>query len=224
MKFNSVILGLLFIGAIVLAGGEREELFFNNEMIPRVRAFIQRNGLPYDANFPTNKINHHEVEFFSNRPAAFARMMLEKKHAFEFIMETNRVEIRGYKCLDPSVIRILNRLDRPEVVKEWSARTNMLNETTALALARNYFILQGHQEKNFHSIEFSQVTCGSLKHDPTNFSALPFYQAAWYRKDVTKQDRESGNARLPQVMIFVSGISSNLSLYSKLFMPIGSDF
>jgi hypothetical protein len=113
--------------------------------------------------------------------------------------------------------------EKIEAIKTLNLR-NKLNEHTALELARTYFRLQGHKEENFWPVEFTQCYWIDQTERKPEERVLPFYRAEWFRKDIRKEDRESGVAALPHVNIELSGITSNLVLYEKLFIPIARDF
>jgi hypothetical protein len=83
--------------------------------------------------------------------------------------------------------------------------------------------LLGHKEENFHPAELHQSYWVGQNDVWGN---LPYYEVTWYRTDVTKEKRESGDSKelLKSVTIEVSGIDSHLISYSKGLLPIGSDF
>jgi hypothetical protein len=105
-------------------------------------------------------------------------------------------------------------------------KQNKLSEKKALALARKYFNLLGHDEKNFHPPEILQGYWVSMNLKYPS-GRLPAYTVTWYRKDVTKEqlDPKTGEVyRQPSVEIEVSGIDSSLIRYGRGYLPIGSDF
>jgi len=54
---------------------------------------------------------------------------------------------------------------------------------------------------------------------------LPYYEITWHRNDVdVTRLTENGNVGDKAIIIEVSGIDSSLISYSKLGMPLGSDF
>lgn len=216
----------LSLGAVLsLAGGERETNYLEGRMVPFAREFIQRNALPYDTNFGVDKIVRFRVEFLTNRPAAFimSNLRIEKRYAFSFTEENGVLGVSWFKDVSVETYYDLSAApkEKIEAVRALKLR-NKLNDQTGLVLARKYFRLQGHDEKNFHPVEFRQLSWAA-KGDP-DYVPLPFYEAVWYRKDVKQTERDEGIARLPHVRIEVSGITSNLVSYSKLHMPVGVDF
>ena len=138
--------------------------------------------------------------------------MLEKKHAFLFVgnHKTNGITIYSDKTSPwkPSLMDPKNE----GKMREMSARTNLLNDKTALELATKYFRLQGHDEKNFHPVKFEHEIWA--RDVPSRRILLPFYHAEWVRLDTPKEDYSH------MVTITVSGIESNLVHYSKGGLPI----
>jgi hypothetical protein len=216
----------LTLGSVLcLAGGERERNYLESRMIPFAREFIQRNALPYGTNFGMEKILRYRVEFLTNRPAPFimSNMRIEKRYAFSYTEDNGVLGVGWFKDVSVETYYDLSAApkEKIEAVRALNLR-NKLNERTALALAGKYFRLQGHDEKNFHPVEFRRLSW-AVKGDP-DYVPLPFYEAVWYRKDVKLRERDDGIARLPHVRIEVSGMTSNLVSYSKLHMPVGADF
>ncbi len=220
-----VLLACLLFPATLLVGGEREQVYLERRMIPLAREFLRRNCLPCDTNFGVEKVARPRVEFLTNRPAPFvtSSMRIGKQYTFKFFDDDGVMEVWSF--LDATVETYYDlseaSKEKVEAVRALNSR-NKLNDELGLALALKFFRLQGHKEENFHPIKFRQMSWAN-KGQP-DYVPLPFYEAQWYRKDVTKADREQGVACLPSVSIYVSGITSNLVWYSKVFMPVGADF
>lgn len=198
--------------AFPLSAGEREDNYMKHMCLPLVREFIERNHISYDPHFPTNQISHHQVEYHRESGIYLSRLMLEKKHAFLFVgnQKTNGITIYSDKtsAWKPSLMDPKNE----EKMRVVSSRTNHLNDQTALALARHYFRLQGHDEKNFHPVKFEQEIWA--RDVASRRIVLPFYHAEWVRMDTPKEDYSR------MVTITVSGTESNLVHYSKGGLPI----
>jgi hypothetical protein len=133
-----------------------------------------------------------------------------------------KTEIRGFRQI---LIKTYYELDdapkeKIEAVKALNLK-NKLNDKTALELAKKFFTLLGHKEEDFLAPECRQSYWVG-KNDV--WGNLPYYEVIWYRKDVKMADVRSGIAAIPQVTMEISGVDSSLVSYSKLFMPIGSDF
>ncbi|MBF8297250.1 MAG: hypothetical protein HW389_3795 [Bacteroidetes bacterium] len=207
-----------------LALGQNNEVAYLQErMLPAVRDFIRRNQLAYDPDFPTNRIRHYRVEFAPEIDAVFSRMMLEKKYAFLLSEKAKVCEIWSFQDTETRPFRDYSNVT-PEEREVILSRTNVLNKQSVLALAAKHFKLQGHREENFHPPEFWQHVLGEKNPDPATHLPLPLYEATWYRKDVKLEERNSlGFAGMPNVLIIVSGLNSNLVYYSKVAMPVGRD-
>jgi hypothetical protein len=219
------VLSFTLVQVLQLLAGEREQAYLEGKMIPLARQFLHRNGLPYGTNFGREKVVRFKVDFLTNRPLPFvmSSMGVENKYAFYFTDDNGLMEIRSFK--DSSVETHYDLTSAPKekraAVRALNLR-NKLNDKTALELATKYFFMQGHKQENFHPVEFRQKTW--ILEGAPGFHPLPFYEAAWFRKDVQQADRDAGLVRQPQVQIEVSGMTTNLISYSKLFMPVGSDF
>jgi hypothetical protein len=97
---------------------------------------------------------------------------------------------------------------------------NKLNKESAVVLAQKYFKLIGHKEENFHPPEISQCYWSG-----DESGRLPYFEITWYRKDVDVANlAKNGNIGYKAIIVEVSGIDSSLISYSKIGMPIGSDF
>lgn len=231
LKF--ILVALLLFPALVF-GGEKEETYLKETMIPLAREFLQRigqtNGLP----FMTNQVQKYNVDYFSDRPGCMAVMRLTNGLVFRFHTETNKSEVWSFKNANVKTYFELNNPPK-EKIKALQALNlrNKLNQKSAEALAKKYFKLLGHKEENFHPLDFfpSEGARGywvsAPEMPPANERLLPYYGFTWYRKDVKLEKIQEGEeGSISKVMIEVSGIDLGLVSYSKLGieMPIGSDF
>lgn len=221
---------LAFLPAAAHAG-EREESFLRTKMIPLAQEFIKRNELP-TADFGTNNIKKYRVNFFTDgRVGCLAYVKLETGCLFDIRSDGTNAEVHDFN--DGKTITYYDLEGAPkEKVEAVRALVlaNKLNKQSAAELAKKFFNLQGHDGANFHEPEIHQcywvrgqageaVTGGTDPGGP-----LPYYEIRWYRKDVTKEKRESGLS-VPEVVIEVSGVTSNLISYHKYgYLPINRDF
>lgn len=190
-------------------------------MIPLAREFIERNKLPYGTNFSTNSVTRYRVNFLEDKPGCTSSMTLTNGCYFGIFWEGTNSEVRNYHDKTRTGYNLGHATKAEfEAVKALGLR-NKLNDETALKLAKEYFKLLGHREQDFHPVQFGPETWGEK--GEADFIQFPFYQATWYRKDANLDDRARGEL-LPNIMIEVSGISSNMVSYSKCFMPVGRDF
>jgi len=214
---------LTLFPALVL-GGEKEESFFKEKMIPLAQKFVKRNEL-VAADFGTNNINKCQVQFFTDgRSGCTASLGLKSGYWFYYISNGQNTEICQFHDSTKTYYALENApKEKIDVVKALNLR-NKLSETNALQLAKKYFNLQGHKEENFHPAEVHQSYWSGG--DDNRGGKLPYFDITWYRKDITKTDRESGDSKmlLKSVTIEVSGIDSHLISYSKGLLPIGKDF
>ena len=215
------LISLILFPALGL-GGEKEELFFKEKMIPLAQEFIKRNDLP-TADFGTNNIKKWQVQFFTDgRQGCTANLKLKTGYFFDFYSNEPYTEISFFHDENTKTYYVLDSapIEKIEAVRTLILK-NKLNEKTALELAKKFFKLQGHKEEDFHPPEFLQSYWVG-KDDL--WGKLPYYEVKWYRKDVQMTDVHAGIATLPYVRIEVSGIDSHVISYSKGFMPVGSDF
>ena len=212
MKIGAFFIWALFL--LPLIAGENEDTYFEEKCLPLVRDFIRRNALPYDASFPTNRISHRQVEFSPASTVYLSRMMLDKRFAFLFTGTQHLNSIDSYSDKGSSWRPSLMDPNNEQQMHLLAERTNLLVTTSALALAREYFRLQGHDEKNFKPVKFEQMVWADAI--PSRRIVLPFYEAEWLRKDATP----AHGLLPPSVRIIVSGLESNLAHYSKIALPI----
>lgn len=221
---NVVIRSIVGVACLcVTAAGEREASYYVNRCLPLAREFLSRNQIATDLNFTTNLVSHWQVHFEKETDVYLSRLMLTNRFAFMFI---GRDSINGVthffdkgsgwnsKLMDPKNERQM---------REIAARKNMLNDSSALALAKRYFHLQGHDQANFHPPRFKQMVWAWGV--PSRRIALPFFEAEWARRDV-KVPIEENESIYPSVTIIVSGLESNLVVYSKTLLPhqFGADW
>jgi hypothetical protein len=224
MKASSFIPIILLAMICSAIAGEKEKSFLDETMIPLVRQFVERNGLP-TADLTTNGITKYRVDFFTDgRLGGQASLKLKNGYSFGFISNGTNAEI--WRFADANVRTYYVLTDAPkEKIKAVKALnlSNKLTEKAALELAEKFFKLQGHKESNFHSPEIHQCYWVGTEAEP--WGPLPYYQLKWYRKDVTDADREAGIVlNLHEINIAVSGVTSNLISYDKISLPIGRDF
>lgn len=195
------------------------------QIIQTVREFARRNRVPLDPNFSPNEINSFRINYITNNPefSATGRIMVSNRFAFFFAVHDTNVEVSYFKLVNPSMSALIENRPLSELASV-AAKTNLLTEETAFRLAKEYFKLQGHKDENFHAPFFKQITFGNKEHDPKHYFAFPFYEAEWVRKDAKNVPSDLQQVMLPNVVIRVSGITSNLEYYSKVSLPVGKDF
>lgn len=221
---NAILISLLF--PMLMLGGEKEDTFLKEKMLPLAQEFVKRNELP-TADFGTNNIQNYKVRFFTDgRAGCTADLKLSNSYSFSFISDGTNTEAwffndgktRTYYALEDTP------KEKIDAVKALNLQ-NKLNDKTALEVAERFFKLQGHKEEDFLPPELTQLCwTGPPEYASLDGRLLPYYEVGWYRKDVKLADRDAGVAKLSHVRIEVSGIDSHLISYSKHFMPIGSDF
>jgi hypothetical protein len=192
--------------------------YLESNVLPLVRQFIKRNGIPFPVDFSTNEIAHWRVTFGDYPAATLASVNLKNHFIFGFTQRAGEKEINYFQDIQPSIPRVMTTSD-PKEMRFLASRPNRLTAKTALDLAKKYFLLQGHKPENFHAPKFKQMGWGE-KSDP-DYIALPFYEAEWLRIDV--KEAEPGSL-YPKIHIIVSGLTANLACYDKLFMfiPVGT--
>ena len=225
------LLTVLLFPALVV-GGEKETTYLKETMIPLAREFLQRIGQTNDLPSVTNQVKQYKVDYFDDRAGCMANMRLTNGCVFSFHTETNHTEVWSFH----RDVKTYYELEYPPKQKVEALRSlnsrNKLNKEGAAVLAAKYFKLLGHQEENFHPLDFypGAITQGywvsTPEMPPANERLLPYYRVLWYRKDVKSEDLKNGNSNvdLKSVSIEVSGIDSSLISYSKGMLPIGSDF
>ena len=174
--------------------------------------------------FGTNNIKKRQVHFFTDgRLGCTANLKLKTGYRFNFISNGKNVEVWDFHDEKTKTYYALEGApkEKIDVVKALNLQ-NKLSNTNALELAEKFFKLQGHKEEKFYPAELHQSYWSGG--DDNQGGKLPYYEVEWYRKDVKQAERDAGYAQLPLVRIEVSGIDSHLISYSKLFMPVGSDF
>jgi hypothetical protein len=188
-------------------------------MMPTVRQFILRNDLPRNSGSLTGDIVKWDISFPAHWPGVVGEVRLINQSRFDWSSDGTNSHVWCYHDGTKTSFNLAGApLEKVEAVKGLILK-NKLNDKTALDLAKTYFRLQGHKEEDFHPPEFGQYGWGEK--GESDYVPYPFYMARWYRRDVTREDRESGNSTLPSVMIKVSGINSNLVSYHKWAIPIG---
>ena len=210
----------LFFPALIL-GGEKEQAYLTQTMIPLAQEFLQRvgqtNGLPMG----TNQVKNYKVDYFNDRPGCTASMRMTNNWFLSFYTETNKTEVWTFHRNIKTYYSLAGAPQaKIDAVKALNLQ-NKLNKESAIVLAKKYFKLLGHKDENFHSQEISQCYWSGEES-----GRLPYFEITWYRKDVTLKELEDNdsNAKLKTVIIEVSGIDSSLISYSKGLLPIGSDF
>ena len=224
MKLARIVLISVILFPVLAMCGEKEDLFFKEKLIPLAQEFVKRNGLSA-ANFGTNSIKKYKVEFFTDgRSGCTANVALKDGRWFYFISNGQDAEINYFHDETKTYYSLADApKEKIDAVKVLNLR-NKLSNTNALKLAEKFFKLQGHKDENFHPAELHQSYWSGGDED--RGGELPYYEVTWYRKDVTKEKRESGDSKelLKSVTIEVSGIDSHLISYSKGLLPIGKDF
>ncbi|HEY1718095.1 MAG TPA: hypothetical protein VGH42_07340 [Verrucomicrobiae bacterium] len=166
------------------------------------------------------------MEFFTDgRRGCTANLKLKTGYIFDFISDGTNAEVCHFHDGKTRTYFALENAPKEKIdaVKALNLR-NKLSKTNALELAENFFKLQGHKDENFNEPELHQSYWSGG--DDNRGGELPYFEITWYRKDITKTDRESGDSKklLESVTIEVSGIDSHLISYSKGLLPIGKDF
>ncbi len=221
MKRLILTLGALFLFPALVMGGEKEETYLKDKMIPLAQEFLQRIGQTNDLPSATNQVQKYRVDYFKDRPGCTADMILTNGYDFSFYTETNKTEIWSFQRPIKTYYGFGEDTPKAKIdaVKALSLQ-NKLNKESALTPATKYFKRLGHREENFHSPEISQCYWTGKES-----GRLPYFEITWYRKDVDVANlAKNGNTDYKAVIVEVSGIDSSLISYHKYFMPIGSDF
>lgn len=223
---------LLILGLLVAASASAEvatnltDSYLLHTMLPLAQQFCAKAGMTNFAQIGTSQIKDYRREDFYDRPGCMATLTLTNKFSFWSRTEKDKSEIWVFQQNQQQTYYSLNNAPVGKIkVVQALLKQNKLSLKKALGLARKYFGLLGHDEKDFHPPKILQGYWVSS--NPQYASGkLPAYTITWYRKDVTKGqlDPSSGEAMLPEVVIEVSGIDSSLISYSKLFTPVGGDF
>jgi hypothetical protein len=218
MKNKILIFAVSFLFPVLVIGGEKEEAYLKEKMIPLAQEFLQRIG-------QTNQVKSYKLNYFDDRLGCTADMRITNGFRLSFYTESNRTEISSFNRSIKTYYGFGGEApkEKIEAVKRLNLQ-NKLNKDSALLLAKKYFKLIGHKEKNFHPPELLQ--CYWSGGEDNHGGRLPYYEITWYRKDVTKaqiEDHDSA-AMLKTVIVEVSGIDSSLISYSKGLLPMGSDF
>lgn len=223
MKIAILILPALLLFPTLVMGGEKENAYLKETMIPLARDFLERTGQTNNLSLGTNQVKNYKLDYFDDRSGCMAYLRLTNSFRFSFHTEANKTEVwvfqkqvKTYYALETAP------KEKIEAIKALNLQ-NKLNKESALTLAKTYFRQVGRDEKNFHPPEIKQ--CYWSGGEDGRGGRLPYYEITWYRKDVDVKDlAESGNTNYKAVIIEVSGIDSSLISYTKLGMPIGSDF
>jgi len=222
MKKAIVIYVAMLLFPVLVFGGEKEEAYLKEKMIPLAQDFLQRIGQTNSLPLGTNQVRNYKVDYFDDRPGCQANMRLTNDYVFRFLTEKDKSEVRGFQRL---IKTYYNLVDVPkakiEAVKALNLQ-NKLNKASALVLAKKYLKQLGHKEENFYPPEIGQ--CYWSGGEDGRGGILPYYEVSWYRKDVNLADVDKGITNLPQVLVTVSGIDSSLIYYSRLYLPFDGDF
>ncbi len=200
-----------------------EQQHFWDTVIPLARNFIARNRLSFNTNFGTEAIKRCNIDY-GELPGYQATLFLTNGWIFMLGAFGTNAEIWAF--ITPTKTGYYSPLTMPkgelEAVKALNLR-NKLTKEKALVIAKWHFKVMGHKEKDFHPPEFWQLG-GDPVEAGKDYLPVPFYEATWYRKDVNVEADSAAGKLMPQVQITVSGITTNIIGYSKVFMPVGHDF
>ena len=234
MKLLSFFVLILLSYPCPTRGGEKEEAFLKETIIPLAGEFLLRIGQTNCLPLTTNQVGRYKVNYFNDRSGCAADIVLTNRWVVEFVsgstvlpggkttQQPGKTEVRRFQRPIKTFYALeLAPKEKIEAVKSLNLQ-NKLNKTTALLLVKKYFELLGHKEENFHQPELTQ--CYWSGGNDNRGGPLPYYEASWYRKDVNLTSVDNGNTDIPQVLITVSGIDSSLIYYSRLYLPIDSDF
>jgi len=220
MKNLTLIFVALFLFPVLVIGGEKEEAYFKEEMIPLAQAFLQRIGQTNNLPLGTNQVKNYRIDYFNDRPGCAANLRLTNNCYFMYDTETNKTEVWSFHRNIKTYYSLAGAPKaKIDAVKALNLQ-NKLNKESAVVLAAKYFKLLGHKEENFHPPEITQCYWSGKES-----GRLPYFEITWYRKDVDVANlAKNGNTDYKAVIVEVSGIDSSLISYHKYFMPIGSDF
>ena len=201
-------------------GGEKETAYLKQKVIPLAQEFLWQIGETNCVPKATNQVRNFKVDYFDDRSGCMAVMRLTNDCIFRLHTEKEKTELWGFQRLIKTSYSLESApKEKIQAIKSLNLN-NKLNTNTALVLARKYFKLLRHNEDNFHPPNIIQSSWSG----EDGGGKLPYFEVSWYRKDVDLADREKGIASLPEVEITVSGIDSSLLYYSRLYLPMGSDF
>ncbi len=209
---------LLIVCCLAVKAGEMEEAYLAKHCIPLVREFMRKHRASYNADFPTNNITHWRVEYEQDSGVFLSRLMLDRRYAFLFVGNKTTNGIKFFNDKGSSWSASLMDPSREKEMRGLESRTNLLNDSTALALAKECFRLLGHDERNFHPVRCKQMIWAWGV--PSRRIVLPFYEAEWARRDV-KLPVEEIDTLYPSVFMVISGLESNMVSLSKIQLPFG---
>jgi hypothetical protein len=194
--------------------------YLMEQLVPAVEKFCDRQGLQLDRDIRFSDVVRYDVDVFTNRPGGMGTMVTVQGYQFSLFQNQDAVEVRTFDDRRQEWNRHFPSLS----IREWKrikGLPNLLNEQTAKQLAEVHFQRAGFKAEDFHPVEFQPLFVH--KHEATGDRNVqtPYYMAVWYRKDVTQELRDAGEARLPFVQIVVSGVNSNMVSFGKYFMPTG---
>ena len=154
MKNALFILVASLLFPVLAMGGEKEEAYLRQTMIPLAQAFLERIGQTNTLILGTNQVKNYRVDWFNDRPGCTASLKLTNGCSFLYYTEKAKTEIDTFR----SPIKTYYELNNPpkekiEALKALNLQ-NKLNKESAAALAGKYLKLLGHKEENFHSLDF----------------------------------------------------------------------
>ncbi len=123
--------------------------------------------------------------------------------------------LRGVICnyIDgrESVNRILTRGD-PAQLKQWSEQPSLLDEKSALELARDYFHKLGFKDEDFDPPECHQYTWSPSFERQNEINNLPAFEVEWLKKGYKKIETDPLN---PMVKMIVSGATKRMVYFNS---------
>ena len=96
MKNTTLILSALFLFPTLVLGGEKEEAYLKQTMIPRARELLLRIGQTNDLPSTTNQVQSYKVDYFDDPPGWLANMQLTNGWVFRFLTEKGDTNVRAF--------------------------------------------------------------------------------------------------------------------------------
>jgi hypothetical protein len=204
------ILIVLLISVGIRASAEVQrspaDVFFDDCAVPQMTKFIRQHRIAFNTQFLRSATNR--FKYLSSVPVAIVG---ESNLNFSIIRWQDGTQ--GVNWFHDETECIINSLQVPQnipLMRNLAAKTNLLTLHSALELAKFHLEAEGFNPLDFHPPTIHQLDWG-WKHSK-DYILLPYYTVRW----VVKYDNDDGSHVAPEVVIDVSGISSNMIQLQKI--------
>jgi hypothetical protein len=96
MKNSILILAFLILFPVLVLGGEKEEAYLKQTMIPQARELLLRIGQTNDLPSTTNQVQSYKVDYFDDPPGWLANMQLTNGWVFRFLTEKGDTNVSAF--------------------------------------------------------------------------------------------------------------------------------